>query len=102
MKEDVKEIGDSVVCDFCDTDYSKRDDSGGLLFQSKAACPVCAPGILKSAKQYGEERFIRSYCPEGTSFREFVLGLRNGNNTVRTITFDSPEEMTAFLKRGER
>jgi len=102
MKEEIKEIGDSVVCDFCDADYSKRDDSGGLLFQSKAACPVCAPGILKSAKQYGEERFIRSYCPEGKSFREFVLGLRNGNNAVRTITFDSIEECNDFLLKRER
>ncbi len=98
MKEEIREIGESVVCDFCDADYSKRDESGGLLFQSKAACPVCAPGIEASAKKYGEERFIKSRCPAGISFREWVLSLRNGNNSVRTLTFNNAEEMVAYLK----
>lgn len=102
MRETVEDIGETVICDFCGKDYTNRTDSGGLLLQSKAACPVCAPGIKASAIKYHEEHYIRGYCPEGTSFRDWVLSLRNGDNTIREITFESREEMLAYFERKKQ
>ncbi len=98
MKEEIEDLGEQVFCDFCGGDWTNRSESGGLLFQSKAICPTCAPATEKDAKKYGEDDLIRGRCPEGMSFREWVIGLRGGNNTVRTLSFDSPEEMRDFLK----
>lgn len=75
-------IGDEVICDWCSDDFTDSDAKGGFLFQSKATCPTCAPGIEASAKKYGEERFIRERCPDGMTFKEFVLRLRSGNNSI--------------------
>lgn len=62
-----------VFCDFCDTDFTNRDDKGGLLFQSKAICPICAPKTEADAKKYNEERFIRGRCPPDMEFRSWVI-----------------------------
>ena len=37
-------VGETVVCDDCNGDYTNRADSGGFIFESKAICPTCAPG----------------------------------------------------------
>jgi hypothetical protein len=68
--------GDSVVCDDCNTDYTTSDKTGGLLFQSKAICPDCAPKWDRSAIQYNEVQFIKARCPVGVSFADWVRGLR--------------------------
>jgi len=70
------DIGDKVICDYCDKDYSDSDEEGGILFQSKAICPKCAPDTLVRIKKYKEEKFIRGYCPEGMSFKDWVLSIR--------------------------
>ena len=70
------DAGTTVLCDFCNKDYSDSDVSGGLLFQSKAACPSCESRMLESAKKYNEERFIKGYCPEGLSFKDWILSIR--------------------------
>lgn len=69
-------LGRSVLCDFCDEDMTESTVIGGLLFQSKAACPGCAPRIEASARGYGEERFIRARCPKGMTFADWVRGMR--------------------------
>lgn len=80
------EHGDAVACDFCGDDYSNNPAIGGLLFQSKAACPVCAPRIEQGAKGHGEERFIRGRCPVGMEFRAWVREiLREGMPATTTI-----------------
>lgn len=66
------EPGRLVFCDDCGEDYTDRTDAGGILFQSKALCAKCAPRWEQSAKQYGEERFIRSRCPDGMAFADWV------------------------------
>lgn len=66
------EPGDTVLCDYCNEDYTKSSTSGGLLFQSKAACPSCAPRIQREAEGHGETNFIRARCPEGKSFADWV------------------------------
>lgn len=65
-----------VVCDFCEKDYSDSDEKGGLLFQSRAVCPLCSKKIEKDAIKYGEEKYIRARCPADKTFREFVLDVR--------------------------
>lgn len=69
---EIIDVGDSVFCDDCSEDFTESDQSGGLLFQSKAICPDCAPMWEDLAKKYGEERFIRALCPESKSFANWV------------------------------
>lgn len=68
--------GMTVLCDFCNEDYTASEMTGGILFGSKAACPKCAPGIEQRAKEYGEEKHIKARCPEAMSFAEWVRGIR--------------------------
>src|SRR3990167_6092822 len=82
------EIGQIVVCDFCDTDFTERDDQGGLLFGGRGVCPECAPRIEADAIKFGETRFIKARAKPGQSFRSFCLELRGGNNTVHFRTIE--------------
>ena len=82
MKNYSIDIGNTVLCDFCDKDYSDSDAIGGLLFESKAVCPECERKTRESIKNYNEEHFIRAEPKPGETFRDFVLRIRNGNNTI--------------------
>lgn len=82
----VIDVGDSVCCDYCGDEYIGKPDQGGLLFQSKAVCPQCAPKLEADAKLYGEESFIRARCPAGMSFHAWVMSLRGGDNTIKVYT----------------
>ena len=54
------DVSDRALCDDCDSLFTASSpDAGGILFQSKAICPACAPKWEKSAASYGEEHFIR-------------------------------------------
>jgi hypothetical protein len=77
-----RDIGDSVVCDYCSKEYRGDGASGGFLFGSYAVCPDCAPGSLLSIQAYGEERFIKARCPPEMSFHDWVMALRDGNNKI--------------------
>lgn len=87
-KETIIHLGATVFCDYCCEDFTNRNDTGGILFQSKAICPICAPAALKRIKGYGEERFIRGRCPEGMSFRDWVLSLSDGPRVIQIIESD--------------
>ena len=82
---EVIDIGDSVLCDLCNADFTHSDETGGFLFTSKAVCPGCAPVFEASIKRYHEEEYIRDRALPGESFRAFCLRLRDGDNTI-TIT----------------
>jgi len=69
-------VGDTVLCDDCDKDYTADPASGGLLFQSKAIGPCCSAKWQASAEHYGETGFIRDRCPGGVSFADWVRGMR--------------------------
>ena len=89
--DQVIEIGDSVVCDWCGKDYTDPPESekcGGLLFESKACCPECEPKVKRSSKACHEEKYIRGYCPAGMTFKNWVLGLRGGDNTIKVYHLD--------------
>lgn len=68
--------GDFVLCDMCNKDWTNSEVSGGFLFQSKAVCPDCEDKIMASIEKYKEQRFIKSTCPEGTSFYDYVMAMR--------------------------
>lgn len=82
----VIDVGDSVCCDFCGDEYRGRPDIGGLLFQSKAVCPKCAPKVAGDAIHYGEEHLIRGRCPPEMSFHAWVMQLRGGDNAIKVYT----------------
>ena len=84
--ESIQDIGETVICDMCGDDLSDSDESGGFLFLSNAVCPHCADERLKSIRSYNEEKHIRAFCPSDMSFKDWVLQLRGGNNTIRTYS----------------
>jgi len=90
--EIIIDIGDTVLCDFCNEDFTNSDALGGLLFQSKGVCPTCEPEFMANVKKHGEERFIRDKPLEFESFRAFILRIRGGNNTVTVTTFNTEED----------
>ena len=87
-EEKIIDIGDSVICDWCGEDYTESDAQGGLLFGSKACCPECAPRVEASAKRFNEDYDIRGRCPDGMTFKDWVLQLRGGENTIKVYTWE--------------
>lgn len=84
--EKIIDISKTVLCDFCNEDYSDSDESGGFLFLRKAACPKCATRLRETVKKHNEERYIRGECREDESFAEFVHRVRNGNEEIVMYT----------------
>lgn len=77
------DLGRTVLCDSCNTDFTDRPDTGGLIFESKGICPLCAPRLERSVKLYEEEHYIKARCPKDKSFADFIREFRGGNNKVR-------------------
>lgn len=65
-----------ILCDLCGKDYTDSEAKGGLLIGSKAVCSECEKEFRKKIERNGEQSYIRGECPEGMSFREWVLSLR--------------------------
>ena len=87
MKDKVTILGDIVICDTCGKDYTNSDEKGGIEFGSKAVCPKCTPGFLKSAKKFNEENHIKRRCPDDKSFAEWVRDdLRDGEPGWISVT----------------
>ena len=75
------DIGDTVLCDICNDDYTNSDALGGILVGSYAVCPECAAKFADSE----DEPIIP--CPAGMRFRDWVMQLRGGRNTIEITTF---------------
>lgn len=75
------DVGDYVVCDYCDKDYTDSDAEGGLIFTGSAVCPACEPKTRNTIRKYKEERFIRATCPKGQSFADFVRAYRRADDS---------------------
>lgn len=93
MKSTTKKvnIGSAVNCDLCNESYPEGDKrEGGYLFQSKAACPLCADRFEKTAKEYNELKYITKRAKKGQTFRDFVINdLRGGEDgTIEITTWD--------------
>ncbi len=88
IKIERKDVGETVICDVCCEDWTNRPESGGFLFGTYAYCPDCASRRIAGIRAYGEEWNIRQRCPIGMSYAAWVLQLRNGDNTITTITVE--------------
>jgi hypothetical protein len=75
------DIGETVLCDICNADYTNSDSLGGILVGSYAVCPQCAPDFHDS----DDDPII--HCPAGVRFRDWVLSIRGGRNTIEITTF---------------
>jgi hypothetical protein len=91
MIREVIDLGDTVVCDTCNKDYTFSEDIGGILFGSNACCPTCTERMMPDIIRYGEESYTKAKAGPNESFRGFVLRHRNGDNTIRIISW-GPEE----------
>ncbi len=81
--EEPVSIGDTVICDYCDEDFTNSDAMGGFVFGSKACCPKCEPRMLGTIKGYNEEYHIKARCPENMSFADFIRDYRGPNNYIQ-------------------
>ena len=79
------DIGQQVFCDLCNTEFSQLPDTGGILVQSKGVCPRCAPKFEADLVKYGEEHYIRARCPADMRFHDWILKIRDGDNTIRVF-----------------
>jgi hypothetical protein len=100
-REVIKDMGNEVICDQCNKDYTNSDMQGGFIFGSHAYCPECAKESLPRIKSYGEENYIKAYCPEGMSFKDFVIQYRGEDNKVTFITLDEGEDIAEIFKNKE-
>lgn len=66
------EPGNVVLCDDCNADYTDSDESGGILFGSRAICPKCQQKWIENARKYNEEKYIKARCPKDMSFADWV------------------------------
>jgi len=76
MKIITIDVGDTVICDFCNEDYTKSHKCGGLLFCSYAICPDCS----KSVNQYEKRSFIKATCPDYMPFSDWVRNVLRANH----------------------
>jgi hypothetical protein len=82
----VIDIGDSVVCDDCSTEFRGSLATGGILVQSKAICPTCTPKWVEMLTEYDEMHLVRARCPMFKTFHAWVMELRGGDNSIKVFT----------------
>jgi len=76
-------VGDIVVCDICDEDFTDSSEQGGFIFSSTAYCPKCAKEKLPMIRGYNEEHYIKARCPDDVSFADFVRDYRGPNAYIQ-------------------
>jgi hypothetical protein len=86
------DVGDHVECDGCCKNFTKSDESGGILFTSKGYGPCCVARMEKTIAGCEEQRFIKGRCPPGMSFKDWILKIRNGDNTITILDGEDAEE----------
>lgn len=93
---ETRDMGRTVLCDFCNEDYTDSPDKGGILFRSYAICPKCATKTINETRGGAESKFIKAHCPPGMSFADWVRDvLRDGKPaTIQIIT--GPDALKAL------
>ncbi len=66
------DIGDTVLCDYCDKDYTNSNETGGILIGSYATCPSCVPRMMTKLIEYNEMHYIKAECPKNMPFADWV------------------------------
>ena len=88
-----------VFCDGCSKDWSDSDESGGILFGSKAYCPDCATDGEESARDWDEERHINGRCPPNQSYADWVREIRGPNPEIVIYSGDDFKKAFEHRKR---
>jgi hypothetical protein len=77
------DVGRYVECDMCGEVLTDDPRSGGFMFSGNGVGPCCAERVMGTVERYGEQDYIRGYCPPGTSFADWIREIRgqtpNGN-----------------------
>jgi len=76
-------IGDLVVCDVCDADFTTDNSIGGFVFGSYAYCPRCAEKHMAKIREYGEAHLIKARAAPGETFADFVRRYRGPNAAIQ-------------------
>lgn len=99
MKKYHFSIGDRVLCDLCDKDFTNSEESGGFQFQSKAICPDCEVDFLDRIRLFNETHLIGKFCPENMPFADWVRNvIRDGEpGGYDVIEFDSANEVVDYI-----
>jgi len=94
------EPGRLVLCDWCDQDFTESQQTGGFMFSNYATGPCCAARIERNATRSGEAHLIRSRCPDGVPFGDWVRSLRDpASPPPPNAVVMSIEEVRAFLTK---
>lgn len=102
MRTETYLVGDVILCDMCNEDYTESLKQGGILFGSRGVCPKCAPDIEKSAVECGEQDYIRDRAGPDETFRDFIRRLRGGKPaTMSVISFDNSDDFWNFLNSDD-
>lgn len=75
--KEVIEIGETVLCDLCNDDYTDSNEVGGCIISSWAYCPKC------TSKLDHDDLKRAVIAPAWVPFRILVLTARNGDNTIK-------------------
>lgn len=96
------DVGRSVLCDFCNDDYTDSPEQGGLLFCSNALCPKCAAKTLRETRSGPESKFIKATCPPGMSFADWVRDVLRGGKPASITIITGPDAEEAFSLKINR
>lgn len=84
LKEEIiADLGDEVICDLCNGDYTGSNECGGVLMGGYAICPRCVREKNIDLNSLEDTDMV---CPDDVYFWRFVLWTRNGDNTIKFIT----------------
>lgn len=82
--DSVQDIGNVVLCDICNDDFTESDESGGIILHGTAYCPKC---LAKYRHDFSDNDWEEAICAAaGVPFRELVLAARGGDNTIKIFT----------------
>lgn len=80
-------VGNIVICDACNTDFTKSNAVGGLICGSWAICPYCDQRAPWDG--YRHKKTVRPDVPWQT-FREFVIAHRGPDAAIKIISGETP------------
>jgi hypothetical protein len=91
--DEIIDIGKTVICDLCNTDYTNSDEPGGMKVGCLSYCPKCEAKYghrFRNLVRMGRIPWPEvKFFPLNQSFKQTVLELRNGDNTIRITSFDN-------------
>ena len=76
-------LGDSVLCDFCNKDWTGNLATGGFVVHGYATCPDCAEGTYKNLEKFDELAYIETTCEPGETFAQMVLRYRGPDAYIK-------------------